>query len=124
MHPLCLTLIQRPDLLVDHLSAYADLFKQEANHSGNMLLSRLLLWFIAVMSVLISIVLSGMALMLGVLQNQFHWILIAVPGIMALCAVIAVTWAKQSAFTRHFELIKSQLLKDAEALRIAAIKAA
>ena len=124
MHPLCLTLIRRPDLLVDHLSAYADLFKQEANHSGNMLLSRLLLWFIAVMSVLISIVLSGMALMLGVLQNQFHWILIAVPGIMALCAVIAVTWAKQSAFTQHFALMKSQLLKDAEAMRIAAIKAA
>ncbi len=124
MHPICLTLIRRPDLLVDHLSAYADLFKQEASHSSNMLLSRVLLWFIAAMCILICVVLSGMALMLGVMQNQFHWILIVVPGVMALCAILAYTWAKQDAFTQHFAQMKSQLLSDAEALRLAAGKAA
>ena len=31
MHPLCLTILRRPDLIVDHLGAYAALIQQEAS---------------------------------------------------------------------------------------------
>lgn len=122
MHPLCLTMIRRPDLVVDHLSAYAALFKQEADDASKMLVRRVLVWLIAVISVAICIVLSGTALMLGVLQNQFHWILIAVPVTMALCALGAWVWTRQGAMTNHFTNIKSQLLSDAAALHVAAGK--
>lgn len=120
MHPLCLTLIRRPDLVIDHLSAYASLFKQEADAASKMMVRRILVWLVATMSVAICVVLSGTALMLGVLQNQFHWILVAVPLTMALCAFGAFAWTRQDAMTNHFNNIKSQLSSDAAALRTAA----
>lgn len=120
MHPLCLTMIRRPDLVADHLGAYAALFKQEADEASKMVVRRVLVWLTAVVSVAICVVLSGTALMLGVLQNQFHWILIAVPVSIAVCALGAFAWTRQGAKTNHFTNIKSQLLSDASALRAAA----
>jgi uncharacterized membrane protein YGL010W len=122
MHPLCSTIIRRPDLVVDHLSAYAALLTQEAGQASRALVNRALIFAIAVMSGFIFVVLSGIALMLGVLQNQFHWILVAVPGVMALCAISAFAWTKQAVLASHFTNIKSQFLSDAQALRIASGK--
>jgi hypothetical protein len=124
MHPLCLTIIRRPDLVVDHLSAYAALLTQEAGQASNSLVNRALVWLFAVMSGAIGVVLAGTALMLGILQNQFHWILLAVPGVMLLCAFGAMAWAKQVVFSGHFANIKSQFFSDAQALRIASDKEA
>jgi hypothetical protein len=120
MHPLCLTIIRRPDLIMDHLSAYAALFKQEANDASKLLMRRVLAWLLAVMSVAICVVFSGVALMLGVLQNQFHWILLVVPGAMALCALGAFALAKKTVLADRFTNVNSQFLSDAAALRAAA----
>lgn len=120
MHPLLLTIIRRPDLLINHMSAYASLLAQETNQASQSLVNRVLIWFLVVFSVALCVVLAGVALMLGVLQNQFHWILVAVPGTMALCALVAFTWAKQTVLADRFANIKSQLLSDAAALRGAA----
>ena len=122
MHPLCLTIIRRPDLVVDHLSAYAALFQQEASQAGQSLVNKTLVLLIAVMLFAISLVLAGTALMLCVLQNQFHWILVAVPGTVALCALVAFAWSRQTVFADHFSNIKSQLSSDASALRAAGQK--
>jgi uncharacterized membrane protein YGL010W len=120
MHPLCLAIVRRPDLVVDHLSAYVALFQQEANNASKTLVNRILLWLLAVMAVVVCVVLAGTALMLGVLQNQFHWILVAVPGSLALCALGAFVWTKQSVMAEHFTHVKTQLSSDASALRAAA----
>lgn len=120
MHPLFLTIIRRPDLVVNHLGAYAALLKQETNDAGRTLITRILVWLIAVMSVVICVVLAGTALMLGVLQNQFHWVLVAVPGTMALCSLVAFICTTKIVLANHFSNITSQLLSDASALRTAA----
>jgi uncharacterized membrane protein YqjE len=120
MHPLCLAIVRRPDLVVDHLGAYVALFQQEANNASKTLVNRILLWLLAVMAVVVCVVLAGTALMLGVLQNQFHWILVAVPGSLALCALGAFVWTKQSVKAEHFTHVKTQLSSDASALRAAA----
>lgn len=120
MHPLFLTIIRRPDLAINHISAYASLLTQEANQASHSLVNRVLIWLLVVFSVAICVVLAGVALMLGVLQNQFHWILVAVPGAMAFCALLAFTSTKQAVLTDRFANIKSQLVSDAAALRGAA----
>ena len=120
MHPFCLTIIRRPDLVVDHLSAYAALLQQEASQVSQTLVNRVLIWCIAIMSAAICVVFSGTALMLGVLNNQFHWILVAVPGSMALCALVAIASTRKPVLAEHFSNVKSQLLSDAQALRTAA----
>jgi hypothetical protein len=117
MHPLCLTIIRRPDLVIDHLSAYAALLNQEANDASRLLMRRVLAWLAAIMACVIFTIFSGVALMLGVLQNQFHWILVAVPGTLAFCALIAFAWAKQTVLTDGFTNIRTQFLSDAAALR-------
>lgn len=122
MHPLYLTIVRRPDLIIDHLSAYAALLSQEASQASQSLVNRALIWAVAVMSGFIGVVLSGTALMLGVLHNQFHWILVAVPGVMILCALWAVACTKQAVFAGHFSNIQSQVSSDAQALRKASGK--
>jgi hypothetical protein len=122
MHPLLLTIIRRPDLLINHMSAYASLLAQETNQASQSLVNRVLIWFLVVFSVAICVVLAGVALMLGILQNQFHWILVVVPGAMALCALCGFACTKKIILTSHFSNIKSQFLDDAAALSAAAGK--
>jgi hypothetical protein len=119
MHPLFLTIIRRPDLVINHMSAYVSLLAQEANQASQSWVNRVLIWLIAVFSMVICVVLSGTALMLGVLQNQFHWVLVAVPGVMALCALCAFGWTKKIIWASHFDNIKTQLVNDAAALSAA-----
>ena len=120
LHPLFSTLVQRPDLLVDHVSAYAALFNQEAKASGSQLLMRGLTWALAAVCGSIFLLFTGIALMLGFLQNQFHWILVAVPGAALILTMIAVLKAKKPSPTEHFPELKAQLDSDASALRMAA----
>ena len=120
LHPLFSTLIQRPDLLVDHVSAYAALFNQEAKAAGSELLMRSLTWALAAACGSIFLLLTGIALMLGFLQNQFHWILVAVPGAALILTMIAVFRAKRPRPAEHFPELKAQVDSDVSALRMAA----
>jgi hypothetical protein len=104
------------------MSAYASLLAQETNQASQSLVNRVLIWFLVVFSVAICVVLAGVALMLGILQNQFHWILVVVPGAMALCALCGFACTKKIILTSHFSNIKSQFLDDAAALSAAAGK--
>lgn len=119
LHPLFSTLVQRPDLLVDHLSAYAALFGQEAKTAGTELVQKLLAWVLAVVCGSIFLVLAGIALMLGFTQKQFHWILVVVPLFTLLLTALAISKAKKPLPTEHFPLFKEQLDTDAAALRMA-----
>jgi hypothetical protein len=50
LHPLFSTLIQRPDLLVEHVSAYSALFHQEAAQAASMVVKRYVAWALAALS--------------------------------------------------------------------------
>lgn len=117
LHPLFSTLIQRPDLVVDHLSAYAQLFQQEATSAGSALMSRVIAWVAAALSALVFLGLAGAATMLGVIQNQFHWVLVAVPGCALLTMVMALMWATKPSKSDKFPELKAQLDSDTRALR-------
>ena len=55
--------------------------------------------------------------MLGVLQNQFHWVLIAVPGAALLAMIVAFIWAKKPIKSEKFPELRAQLDSDIRALR-------
>ena len=117
LHPLFSTVIQRPDLVVNHLAAYAQLIQQEASQAGSAWLTRAIAWVAAALSALVFLGLAGAAAMLGVLQNQFHWILIAVPGAALLAFVLAVVWALRPVSGAKFADLRAQLDSDTRALR-------
>ena len=120
LHPLFSTVIQRPDLVLDHVSAYVALINQEAKIASSHLVGRGIAWALAGVCGFLFVMFSGIALMLGFLQNQFHWILLVVPGVALLMTAIAVAKAKQSLPAEHFPELQAQIASDARALRMAA----
>ena len=120
LHPLFSTIVQRPDLVVDHLSAYAALIQEEANEVGTELLIRTVAWVMAVLSAVIFLVLTGTAVMLGFINNRFHWTLVAVPTVALLLTILAAVIAKKPMESKRFPELKAQIHSDARALRNAA----
>lgn len=117
LHPLFSTLIQRPDLLVEHVSAYSALFHQEASQAGSMLVKRYLAWAIAAICGLVFVLFAGIALMMGALYNQFHWMLLAVPGSALVFMLVAITKAKAPLAEVRFTELKAQIDSDIQVLR-------
>lgn len=120
LHPLFSTIVQRPDLVVDHVSAYAALFQQEASDAGAELLTRVVAWVIAVLAGVVFLAMTGIAVMLGFIHNQFHWALVAVPAVALLMTIIAAVIAKKPLESKRFPELKAQIDSDARALRTAA----
>ena len=120
LHPLLSSLIKRPDLIVEHVSAYAALFHDEALEVVTDLLVRAAAWVAALLAGVIFLILTGVAVIVGSTSDQFHWALIAVPTVALLLAVIAVVRAIKPWQTERFPELKAQMESDAEALRAVA----
>ena len=105
---------------MDHVSAYAALLNQEARVASAQLISRSVAWALAGVSGCVFVLFTGIALMLGFLHNQFHWILLVVPGFALLLTAVAIAKARQALPAEHFPELKAQIDSDARALRMAA----
>jgi uncharacterized membrane protein YkvI len=116
LHPLFATLIKRPDLIADHVSAYVELITQETSGVTADWVKRGLAW---ALGALVFVLFSGIAVMLGVL-NQFHWVLVAVPGLILVLTLLAFSKAKTPIKSDRFTDLKSQMNSDLRALREAA----
>ena len=119
VHPIFKVLIRRPELVVDHLSGYAALAQQEASTLGAEVLRRAIAWGVSAVSFIVFLVLAGVAVMLGVMQGEFHWILVLAPGAALALALVAMTVARKSLPTQAFVELRGQLEADAQALRMA-----
>jgi hypothetical protein len=117
LHPFFSTIVKRPDLVIEHMSAYAALLHQEAATAGAEVLTRVVAWIVAVLLGVVFLGLAGTALMLGLLQNQFHWVLMAVPGVALLFTVVAIFQAKKPFQSERFPELKAQIDSDTRALR-------
>lgn len=117
LHPLFSTIVQRPDLVLDHLSAYGALFHEEASSAGSEFLGRVVAWVLTLLAALLFLGLAGTALMIGFMQNHFHWVLVAVPGFALFLLVVAVILAKKPLRSERFPELRAQLDSDALALR-------
>lgn len=105
---------------MDHLSAYGALFHKEASSAGSELLTRAVAGLIALLAGAVFLGLTGIALMLGFLQNQFHWVLVAVPGFSLVLLMIAIAAARKPLKSERFPELKAQIDSDAQALRTVA----
>jgi hypothetical protein len=119
VHPIFSVLISRPELAADHIAGYAALVHQEASTVGVAVARRVIAWGVAVLSFIVFLVLAGVAVMLGVMQGEFHWILLVAPGVALLLAVSSWSIARQRMPTNIFVELKAQIDADAQALRAA-----
>jgi hypothetical protein len=119
LHPVFTTLIKRPDLVADHVTAYVELVQQEATGLGADWVQRGLAWAMAAFGAVLFLMLAGVALMLGAVL-QFHWMLLTVPGAVLLLTLVALARARTPQREERFKELKAQLQSDAQALREAA----
>ncbi|MDF2464714.1 MAG: hypothetical protein K0Q43_2949 [Ramlibacter sp.] len=117
LHPIFSVLINRPELVMDHVAGYAALVQEEASSVSGEVLKRAIAWAAVVVGALVFLVLTGVAAMLGVMQGQFHWILVVAPGIPLVLSVVAWTIARQRLPAKAFTELKAQLDADAQTLR-------
>jgi multidrug efflux pump subunit AcrB len=117
IHPIFSVLINRPELVMDHVAGYAALVQEEASSVGSEVAKRVIAWGVTVMALVVFLVLAGVAVMLGVMQGEFNWVLVVAPGIALLVAVLAWNIARQRLPAKAFTELKAQLDADAEALR-------
>lgn len=117
LHPIFSVLVHRPELVIDHVAGYAALVQEEASSVGGEVMRRAVAWGVAALSLLVFLVLAGVAVMLGTLHETFHWVLVAAPGVALLIAVLAWNVARQRLPAQAFAELKAQLDADAQALR-------
>lgn len=120
LHPLFSTFISRPDLMLDHVSAYAALIHEEVSVTGTELLQRSLAWLAVALCAAVFLSLAGTALMLGILLDRFHWILLVTPAVMLVLLVFALLKTREPYQHDRFSAVKEQLTRDTQALRMAA----
>lgn len=117
LHPIFSVLISRPELVVDHVAGYAALAREEASSVGLEVVKRAVAWGVALFAFLTFLILTGVAVMLGAVQGQFHWALVMVPAIALAAALVAWNAARKRLPEKAFSSLKAQLDADAEALR-------
>ncbi len=119
-HPLVRLVATRPQMLAEHLSAYAELLAEEAAATTTQLKRTLAFLLVGGCCVSIAIVLIGTALMLWAAQpaGSLHvpWLLIVVPAIPTAIGIGTLIAGAQSAPDDLFATVRQQLCADAEVL--------
>jgi peptidoglycan/LPS O-acetylase OafA/YrhL len=123
VHPIFSVLISKPELVMEHVAGYAALVREEASSVSGEVAKRVIAWGVAVLCFVVFLVLAGVAAMLGAMHGDFHWILVAAPGVALVLAVIALAIARRPLPSKAFTELRSQLDADAQALRTLGAKA-
>lgn len=117
LHPVYAALLQRPDLLLEHGLAYADLVQAQARGAGRALRSRAWAAVAALFGAALALLFAGMALMLGLLLERYHPVLWMLPGLCALVALLAAWHARRPIPMQGWLQLQTELEDDLRALR-------
>ena len=121
IHPLLRLIATEPQVLGDHVEAYADLVGDEVRKTGAAWSLRLGLYAAALCLAGVGMVLTGMALMLWAALPpsglQAPWVLVAVPGVTFLLALVCILIARRNPVESAFDNVKKQLSADMAMLR-------
>lgn len=117
VHPIFSVLITKPGLVMEHVAGYAALMREEASTVGLEVAKRAIAWAVTLFAFLVFLVLAGVAVMLGAIEEQFHWAFVLVPAIALAISAAAFTVARKRLPEKAFTELKAQLDADAQALR-------
>ncbi|HWK83174.1 MAG TPA: phage holin family protein [Caldimonas sp.] len=121
IHPLLRLVATQPQLLGDHVEAYAELVGDELRKTSSAWATRLALYAAALCLLCVGLVLTGVALMLwaSLPAGSFPtpWVLVAVPAVTLVAAGVCAILAKQHPVESAFDKVKQQLDADMAILR-------
>lgn len=106
----------KPRLLAAHLHNYGEFIRSEMQGTARQWAVKAVAFAVFGIGMLVFLMLSGVALMIGVMQNQYHWILLLVPAVPLALALVALIVALRRTAERGVHNIKQQLAADIQAL--------
>ena len=121
IHPLLHLIATKPQLLGDHVEAYAELVGAEVGKTSKLWISRVVFYAVALFLLTAGLVFTGVALMLWAVvppdNMNYPWLLIVVPVVPLLAGVFCIMKARTSPDQTPFETVKQQLSADMAMLR-------
>ena len=121
IHPLFRTLATRPELLAEHLGAYAQLVSVEASETTAQLRNHALWAVGAMLGIALGTGLAGTALLLlavvPVMDMPYPWLLIAVPALPYALAGFCVLRMRSRPLNCSFDMLREQVALDTALLR-------
>jgi hypothetical protein len=121
IHPLLRLIATEPQILGDHVEAYAELVGDEVRKTSSAWATRLGLYLAAACLGCVGLVFLGVALMLwaSVPASGFQapWLLVAVPAVTFVAALVCGVMAARSPVESAFDNVKKQLNADMAMLR-------
>jgi len=121
IHPLLRLVVTEPQLLGDHVEAYADLVGDEVRKMGTSWAVRIGLYALALCFLGVGLVFVGVALMLWATEPPegiaIPWLLVAVPVVTLLASLVCALVARGRRIDNAFDNVKAQLNADMAMLR-------
>src|ERR1019366_6773265 len=121
IHPLLRLIATEPQILGDHVEAYAELVGDEVKKTSSAWATRLGLYLAALCLLGVGLVFTGVALMLWAALPpsgfQAPWVLVAVPAATFVAALLCAILARRSPIENAFDNVKKQLSADMAMLR-------
>jgi len=121
IHPLLQLIATKPQLLGDHVEAYAELVGAEVSKTSKTWISRVVFWAAAAFLLTIFLVFAGVAIMLWAVvpsdSMNVPWLLLVVPIVPLVAAVVCIMLAKAHPDESAFQTVKEQLSADMAMLR-------
>jgi len=121
IHPLLRLIATEPQILGDHVEAYAELVGDEVKKTGSAWGARIALYLAALAFAGVTLVLAGVALMFwGVVPlggMPMPWLLIVVPAATLVAAITCALLARRNPIENAFDNVKKQLNADMAMLR-------
>lgn len=108
--------VLKPRLLAAHLHNYGEFIRSEMQGTVRQWAVKAVAFAVFGIGMLAFLILSGVAAMIGVLLNQYHWVLLAVPAVPLVVAFVALIVALQKTAGQGMNNIKQQFAADMQAL--------
>ena len=118
VHPIFIAAMRRPELFVEHATNYFELLRAEGLAIASSGARRAAGAVVALLTVLLALGLSAIAVMLGVLHGAFHWVLVMVPGSAWLLAVAGIVMAARPTLKHEVEEVRDEIEADMRMLRL------
>lgn len=120
-HPLIKMLVSRPEMLAEHVGAYAELAAAEASQAVDQARNKVIVGAAAAVLVLVGLMLAGVAALLcaalPLTAMPAPWLLVAVPALPLLAAVAAALWLRSRPARTSFALLREQMARDSALVR-------
>lgn len=119
VHPIYTAVLRHPGLALTHVANYLALLRESVGDAATGIAIKTAAWAAAAAMMLLAIAFAGIAIMLGVMQDRFHWVLIAVPGTVLVLAAVAALVARRPVMKKEIHDVTLELEADRHAMELA-----